>query len=118
MKQNADMALKPQASYSPNSKLNKKSIEVTRSANQSRNQSALKRSQSVKAGAMTPVQTSFDAIRERNQKLTDLSEKILRLDGGETLGKYFRTKLEPNGKGGLIARVQPIIATYGTPEFK
>jgi hypothetical protein len=42
----------------------------------------------------------------------------LRLNGGETLGKYFRTRLEANSKGTLIARVQPIIATYGNPELK
>ena len=72
----------------------------------------------MKTGIVAPPESSIQAIRERNQKLTDLSEKILRLDGGETLGKYFRTKLESNGKGSLIARVQPIIATYGTPEFK
>lgn len=54
--------------------------------------------------------------KKTNKKLLDLSEKVLRLNDDETgLGKYFRTKLEPNGKGGLIAKVQPIIATYGNP---
>jgi len=52
-----------------------------------------------------PPETSMESIKSKNQKLADLSEKILRLNGGETLGKYFRTRLESDRKGGLIARV-------------
>jgi hypothetical protein len=59
-----------------------------------------------------------EAARAKHEKLAELSEKILKLSEGETLGKYFRTKLTPDGRGGLIARVQPIIATYGNPKLK
>ena len=61
----------------------------------------------------------INLIKSQNNKLTDLSDKILRLNGGEILGKYFRTKLETqSNKGSLKLKVQPIISAYGNPDFK
>jgi hypothetical protein len=58
-------------------------------------------------------------LSKKRSKLNELSEKILKLNDDETgLAKYFRTKLDSDGKGGLIAKVQPIIATYGSSQLK